>query len=272
MQETDGKVIIAAALDDSGLTEGIARMKELLQSLRSYAATQYRGMRSDASTSGNALIQQMSLTASRMVSSLGNGLIGGTVSVRGAASSMMSGILSELSLGTKGFSEIGAGIITSMVRGIRDSAEVLWQTVQALSSDMIAKLKDTFGIQSPSKVMRDEIGMQLGYGLAEGIFAARRAVGTAMDALSESVLIWDPAISMRAGSLGLQQHASSHTLQATQMLPPLRQSLSVSDTGSARSVGGGVVGNTFVFNQPIQTPYGHARAIKNTMEAMLYGV
>ena len=272
MQETDGKVIIAAALDDSGLTEGIARMKELLKSLRSYAATQYRGMRSDASASGNALVQQMSSTASRMVSSLGLGLIGGTASIRESASSMMSGILSELSLGTQGFSDIGAGIISSMIKGIRDSAGLLLQTVQALASDMMTKLKGLFGIQSPSKVMRDEVGIQLGYGLAEGIFAARSAVDGALDALSESVLVWDPAISLRAGTLGLQQHASSHTMQALQTLPPLKPSLSAAGTGTGRGIGGGVVGNTFVFNQPIQTPYGHARAIKNTMEAMLYGV
>ncbi|MBQ7983379.1 MAG: hypothetical protein IJ302_07410, partial [Clostridia bacterium] len=30
--------------------------------------------------------------------------------------------------------------------------------------------------------------------------------------------------------------------------------------------------NTFIFQKPVETPYEHARAVRETMEAMLYGV
>lgn len=43
-----------------------------------------------------------------------------------------------------------------------------------------------------------------------------------------------------------------------------------SDSGTAH--GSTSMNNTFVFNKPVETPYRHARAIRETMEEMLYGV
>jgi hypothetical protein len=43
------------------------------------------------------------------------------------------------------------------------------------------------------------------------------------------------------------------------------------DTPSVSCGAPSVSGNTFIFQKPVETPYRHAQAIRETMEEMLYG-
>lgn len=67
------------------------------------------------------------------------------------------------------FKKIGGELITGLWRGIADKAEWLWGKVKGLFTQLTDKIKNFFGIASPSKLFRDEIGKPLAMGVAKGI-------------------------------------------------------------------------------------------------------
>ena len=88
--------------------------------------------------------------------------------------------------------DVGKQLLEGLWTGISNAAEWLWDQVTGLGSTLVSKIKGVFGIASPSKVFRDEIGAMLGEGLAlgitgeiPGVLRAATELGDAMfDALS----------------------------------------------------------------------------------------
>lgn len=65
--------------------------------------------------------------------------------------------------------EIGRNIIDGIKQGIIDFAGNLWQAAKDAVNGVIGSVKNFLGIHSPSRVFRDQIGVMIGRGLAEGI-------------------------------------------------------------------------------------------------------
>lgn len=71
------------------------------------------------------------------------------------------------------FVELGAQLIGAIFKGI-------WNAIKSLFRNLINGIKSLFGINSPSTVMRDEVGRNLGLGVAEGIKDTIPAINNAM--------------------------------------------------------------------------------------------
>lgn len=67
------------------------------------------------------------------------------------------------------FSGIGTNIVEGIWNGIKNSFKWLKDKITGWVGDVVDFLKKLFGIASPSKVMRDKIGVFLGEGVGEGI-------------------------------------------------------------------------------------------------------
>lgn len=65
--------------------------------------------------------------------------------------------------------EIGGNIVEGIWNGISNKFDWLTDKISGFASNVTDKLKDFFGIHSPSRVMRDEVGKFLALGIAEGI-------------------------------------------------------------------------------------------------------
>lgn len=78
--------------------------------------------------------------------------------------------------------EIGKNIVTGLWDGIQSMATWLWDQLTEWCNGIIDGIKGFFGIASPSKLMRDEIGKNLGLGVAEGIIGSAAAVQKAYSA------------------------------------------------------------------------------------------
>lgn len=65
--------------------------------------------------------------------------------------------------------DIGRNIIDGIKNGIINFAGNLWQAAKDAVSGVIGSVKNFLGIHSPSRVFRDQIGVMIGRGLAEGI-------------------------------------------------------------------------------------------------------
>ncbi len=81
--------------------------------------------------------------------------------------------------------ELGKDIIWGIINGIGSMAGALWDAAWNIASSALNAIKGFFGIASPSKVMRDEVGRFIPSGLAVGIEANTKPVENAMHSLSD---------------------------------------------------------------------------------------
>ena len=275
MQQTDGQVLIRAELDTSSVTQGIAEMKTALESLKTYASKQFAAIRIQAQTEGNTIQNWIPGLASRIISALTTALSGGGTTIGGG---LRTALTAALGVGTEyapTFSGVGTQVISGIIGGIRSSTSSLFTTLRNVAANMLSTLKSALGIQSPSRLMRDEVGVQIGAGIAQGMLDSRGAIASASqtlaaDAASGMGVIQSGGTSgaaVRAAG-GLLRNAFAASTASTAVQIPAASGAAGADTGKPTPVIGG---STFIFQKPVETPYRHAQAIRETMEEMLYG-
>ena len=85
---------------------------------------------------------------------------------------VVSGIWDGAKNVVSGAVNVGKNIITGIGTGIKNVASGLWNGVKKVGSGIVNGFKSFFGIHSPSRLMRDEIGEMLPPGIENGIIAA----------------------------------------------------------------------------------------------------
>ena len=81
--------------------------------------------------------------------------------------------------------QLGKDIINGLINGIGATGSALKDAARSIASSALDTIKDFFGIASPSRVMRDEVGRYIPAGLALGIRQNAGDVAQAMDELSD---------------------------------------------------------------------------------------
>ena len=77
-------------------------------------------------------------------------------------------IVNALKQGLSDFVNIGVNLIKGLWQGISDTKQWLVDKVKGIGKTITNAIKSVFGIHSPSRVFRDEIGKNLALGLGEG--------------------------------------------------------------------------------------------------------
>jgi hypothetical protein len=147
--------------------------------------------------------------------------------------------------------EIGKNMIEGIWAGIKDSVQWMKDKIKGWVGDVMAFIKGLFGIESPSKVMREEVGKMLSYGLGDGIMKYAGYAKNAMSALMDGVMgeTYNPTISASVtGSAGLY-----------------------GDSTIGGAFGGGVSIGQINFNQPVKTPTQFTSALQRMERAQIYG-
>ena len=83
--------------------------------------------------------------------------------------------------------DMGKNLIQGLIDGIQQGWNNLKKGVGDTADKITNYLKEKFGIHSPSKVFRDEIGKNLGLGLIEGIEDTQKQVNYAMSQLGSGI-------------------------------------------------------------------------------------
>lgn len=83
---------------------------------------------------------------------------------------------------------IGSDIVKGLWNGINDMASWIKEKIQGFGDNVLGALKDFFGINSPSKLMEEEIGKFLPMGIAVGIDKNAKSVMNAMKDLTMNTL------------------------------------------------------------------------------------
>ena len=87
--------------------------------------------------------------------------------------------------------ELGKDVIAGIANGVKNYASQLWNAIKEVCRGALKSAKDFFGISSPSKVMRDQVGKWLPEGMAVGIednaSVVNKAIGDLTDEATGSI-------------------------------------------------------------------------------------
>lgn len=144
-----------------------------------------------------------------LIKTLADGLVRNIPTLIAQIPSLVLQILNSFKNGFTAIGQIGRDLIEGLWNGINDKVGWIKEKIQGFGDAVLSSIKSFFGIHSPSKVMKDEVGRWLPEGMAVGIEANTSSVTDAMDDLGKSVI--DPFESYDAISANLQLDTSVTT-------------------------------------------------------------
>ena len=124
----------------------------------------------------------------KAITDLGGSIKNGLSTVKTAAKSILDGVINTI----KGLPEkmlgIGKDLVKGLWNGISDMTGWVIGKIQGFGDSVLGGIKKFFGIKSPSRVFRDEVGAMLAEGMAVGIEENADAPLEAMSDLSNGLL------------------------------------------------------------------------------------
>ena len=98
-----------------------------------------------------------------------DGIIGGIKSLLNLLDEVTGGITKPFTDCIRKFLDIGRDFVKGLWEGISKSVDWLKSKISEWCGGILDNIKSFFGIKSPSRVMRDEVGKMLVYGIRDGI-------------------------------------------------------------------------------------------------------
>lgn len=109
--------------------------------------------------------------------------------------------------------EIGKNIVEGIWNGISGAAGWLWEQIKGFCSGIVDRIKEFFGINSPSTLFRDEVGVYMAQGLGVGFVEEMGAVnGEIQDAVAGIAPSMATDTSVSVGT-GIQMNPSLFTTE-----------------------------------------------------------
>ena len=114
--------------------------------------------------------------------------------------------------------EIGKDLIRGLWNGISNMTEWIKSKIKNFCDNIVGGIKDFFGIESPSKVMRDEVGTMLVQGMAKGVEKSKGTALKAMDDLQTQLLkTAESGLDVRSNmSIGIDRANNESLMKATE--------------------------------------------------------
>ena len=126
--------------------------------------------------------------------------------------------------------EVGMNIITGIASGVTSAAGQLVDAAVGAAKDALNWVKDKLGIHSPSRVFRDQVGVMIGRGMAEGIDQSQRIVNRSLDRIAAGLTLdghsfGSPLIGGVTGGTGMLRDDGEQTATQTALLEQLLAAL-----------------------------------------------
>ena len=132
-------------------------------------------------------IPQLVLAGVQLLVSLVKNLPSIIVEVVKAIPQIIGGIVGALGSSVGEMAKAGGDLVAGLWSGITGSADWLWDKVKGWLGGLMSNIKDFFGIKSPSRKMRDEVGEMLPAGVGAGIEENEDAALEPMEDLNQKL-------------------------------------------------------------------------------------
>lgn len=158
-----------------------ATLSSTWSNIKSTASSTWNSMKTTASSAWNSMKSTASSTWSNIKSSLSSTWS----SIKSIASSTWSGIKNAIQ--NQGWSGVGSNICNGIANGISSGWSWLKNKVSSLASSLLSAAKSALGIHSPSRLFRDEIGLNIGYGVGEGVEASQPSILKSVSGVADAI-------------------------------------------------------------------------------------
>lgn len=126
---------------------------------------------------------------------------------------------------------LGGDIVRGLWNGISNMTSWVVSKIQGFGQSVLGGIKSFFGIKSPSRIMRDQVGKMLGYGIADGITDSTGEAVTAAKSAAEQIT---DAFAMNTLATNFSVGAESSL--ASQFAPSMLDNASGSGLGGGQGV------------------------------------
>ena len=149
--------------------------------IKTTASTKWNNLKTTISTGWNNIKSNASSTWDTIKSNLSSKWD----SIKSTASTKWDNIKSTIK--NKGWSSVGSNICDGIASGIDSGWSWLKNKVGSVASSLLDKAKSALGIHSPSRLFRDIVGLNIGYGIGEGIEASEGSVVGTVSNLADAI-------------------------------------------------------------------------------------
>lgn len=118
--------------------------------------------------------------------------------------------------------DLGKNIVTGIMEGLAAMGSALWEAVQKLGENIWNGIKGFFHIQSPSRLMRDTVGVMIARGIGDGILKGSKYAVKAVTAVGDNVI--DSAATMTKNIENIPVVLKQETALASTAKQPLSSS------------------------------------------------
>lgn len=138
--------------------------------IKSALSTAWSGIKSAASDGYNAVK---------------NGVTNAWDSIKSSTSSAWSNIKSTIQ--NQGWSSLGSNITSGIKSGIANGWSTLTSYVKQKATSLLTTAKSALGIHSPSRLFRDEVGLNIGFGIGEGLEDSESSVLKSVTGVADAI-------------------------------------------------------------------------------------
>ncbi|MBC6148207.1 tape measure protein [Listeria innocua] len=126
-------------------------------------------------------------TGAKLVAELIQGVLSKNTELAGKALEVGKSAVDGIKDGFSNIAQVGSDLIEGLWNGISDMAGWIQSKIQGFGKGVLDSLKDFFGIHSPSRLMRDQIGKFIPSGIAVGILGNAKQAKNAAISLAKAV-------------------------------------------------------------------------------------
>lgn len=134
-----------------------------------------------------ANLPQILQTGVKILVTLANGLASAIPQLIGKIPAIVKSIWDAFT--SVNWGSVGMNIIKGIASGVASAAGTLVNAAVNAAKDALNWVKDKLGIHSPSRVFRDEVGVMIGRGMAEGIDRSQEVVNRSLGELADGLTL-----------------------------------------------------------------------------------
>jgi phage-related protein len=123
-----------------------------------------------------------------LIVKLSIGIIKAIPKLLGAIPQIISSLVTGFATHVNKMSDVGKNLVIGLWNGIKNMGKWISDKISGFSGDILGGIKKFFGIHSPSTVMEDQIGKNLGLGIATGITKTEKKISESLrDAIPSQI-------------------------------------------------------------------------------------